>query len=114
MCERQVQVLKRSMQSVLGSRQDLTYPEIETLFASAANLANNRPLAVRTFKEDEIRSITPNDLLLGRTRNHIHGDSGFGDDDNMPCRLEVIKELEDLWWKMWVKQVFPSLVPFRK
>ena len=26
----------------------------------------------------------------------------------------MIKELEELWWSQWMRQVFPSLVPFRK
>ena len=26
----------------------------------------------------------------------------------------MIKKLEELWWSQWMRQVFPSLVPFRK
>ena len=91
--ERQVGVLKRSMMSVLQARKDLSYPELETLFASVANLTNQRPLGVRLFNEDEYRSITPNDLLLGRNKLLLDPNSGFGDNDNLPRRFEVIKDL---------------------
>ena len=100
--------------SVLSSNRDLTYPELEALFYSAANLANQRPLAVRAFSQEDFRSITPNDLLLGRNRLPLGTQSAFGDDDNLPRRMEVIKEMEELWWSLWIKQVFPSLVPYRR
>ena len=44
--KRQVGVLKKSKASVLNTHSDLTYPELEALFDSAANLVNQRPLAV--------------------------------------------------------------------
>ena len=100
--------------SVLDANKDLSYPELETLFSSAANLVNQRPLGVRNFKEDDIRSITPNDLLLGRNRQPFHSEVVYGDADNLPLRLEIIQELQDHWLKLWVIQVFPSLVPFRR
>ena len=112
--ERQVGILKRSMMSVLDVQKDLTYPELETLFASAANMANQQPLGVKIFTEDDVRSITPNDLLLGRNRLPMGKDMSWGDHDNLPRRLEIIQELEDKWWSLWMKQVFPSLVPYKK
>ena len=62
--ERQVALIKRTMSSVLQTHSNLNYAELDTLFASAANTINQRPLAVRTFSQDDYRSITPNDLLL--------------------------------------------------
>ena len=112
--ERQVGVLKRSMMSVLETQKDLSYTELETLFSSTANMANQRPLAVRNFTEDDVRSITPNDLLLARNRLPFNAVLVYGDNDNLPKRLDVILELEEVWWSLWLKQVFPSLVPFRR
>ena len=112
--ERQVGILKRSMVSVLRANQSLTYPELEALFDSVANLTNPRPLGVRNLSQEEIRSITPNDLLLGRNKVHVKPFERFGDNDNIDRRMEVIKEMEDSWWSLWYKQVFPSLVPYRR
>lgn len=34
--------------------------------------------------------------------------------DNLPKRIEITKEFEELCWTQWIKQVFPSLVSFMK
>ena len=112
--EHQVASVKRSMSKVLGAHQDLNYAELDTLFASTANIVNQRPLAVRTFSQDEIRSITPNDLLLGRNKLPVQPSEIYGENDNINLRLTYIRELEKLWWDEWLKQVFPSLVPYNK
>ena len=102
------------MGTVLTSNESLTLPEIQALFASAANLTNQHPLAVQNFTEDTIRSITPNDLLLGRNRHPINPNSNWGNDDDLPLRVQTIKEMEELWWNLWMQQVFPALVPYRR
>ena len=112
--ERQVATMKRTMSSVLETNQSLNYAELDTLFASAANVVNQRPLAVRSFSQDDFCSITPNDLLLGRNRLAVQPTQQYGDCDNIGLRLELIEEMEKLWWDQWIKQVFPALVPFRK
>ena len=37
-----------------------------------------------------------------------------GDNDNIPLRLQFIEDLETLWWQQWLKEVFPSLLPYRR
>ena len=32
----------------------------------------------------------------------------------MTRRQQVMKEIEDIWWKQWIVQVLPSLVPYKK
>ena len=32
----------------------------------------------------------------------------------MPKRQQVMKELEKTWWDMWIVQVLPHLVPYKK
>ena len=80
--ERQIQSLKRSLDHVLSANACLNFAELDTLFSSVANLVNQRPLAVRSMGEDDFRSITPNDLLLGRTRQVLRSSSQYGDSDN--------------------------------
>ena len=103
--ERQVAVLKRTLGSVLTSNEGLTFPEVQALFASSVNITNQRPLAVRNFSQDDFRSITPNDLLLGRNRLPLNPDSNWGHNDNIPLRIQTIKDLEKLWWDQWLQQV---------
>ena len=73
-----------------------------------------RPLAVRSYSQDEIHSITPNDLLLGCNNLPVQPSEICGENDNINLQLTYIKELEKLWWDEWLKQVFPSLVPYNK
>ena len=74
---------------------------------------NQRPIAVRDFTEDDLHAITPNDLLLQRTRNTVPG-AQYSTDDNLTKSQETMREIEQLWWDQWVVQALPHLVPFKK
>ena len=86
---------------------------MDTLFSSVANTVNQRPIAVRNFTEEDLHAITPNDLLLGRTRNLVPG-AQFSKEDSITKRQEVLRELEETWWNQWVVQAFPHLVPYKR
>ena len=38
----------------------------------------------------------------------------YAQDESLTKRQQTMKEIEDLWWKQWIVQVFPSLVPYKK
>ena len=107
--ERQVGSLKRSISAAIGANAFLNYAELETFFCSVANQVNQRPLAVRNFSQEDFRSITANDLPLGRNKLPVSPGLCYGDNDNLGLRLEIIEEMESSWWNHWWKQVFPSL-----
>ena len=93
---------------------NLNFAELDMFFSQAANIVNPRPLAVESFKEDDLRFITPNDLLLGRNKVPFQCGPVYGDSDNIPQRLQFLTNLQQCWWEQWIKQVLPSLVPYRK
>ena len=101
------------MDTTLASHTTLTYAELDTVFATVANIVNQRPIAIRSFTEDDIHGICPNDLLLGRSKNTVPGVT-YEVDDSATKRHEVIWEIEDLWWAQWITQALPHLVPYRK
>ena len=35
-------------------------------------------------------------------------------DTTLPKRTEYVKNLVDKWWSLWIKQVFPHLIPCKK
>ena len=78
-----------------------------------ANIVNQRPIAIRSFTDEDCHAITPNDLLLQRTKNTIPG-VVYGSDDSLTKRQEVLRELEQTWWDMWIVQALPHLVPYKK
>ena len=97
LAEAAVKLVKSKLEMTLASHTALTYAELDTLFSSIANVVNQRPISVRSFTEEDLIAITPNDLLLGRTRNTVPGVS-YGTDDNVTKRQEIMREVEDLWW----------------
>ena len=113
LAEAAVKLLKSTLSLTLSSQSTLNYAEMDTLFSSVANLVNQRPIAAKTFTEEDWYAITPNDLLLGRTRNSVPGVL-YATEGSITRRQEVLRELEQTWWDMWVRQVFPHLVPYRR
>lgn len=111
--ERLIGSLKQTLSNAVQKGSLLNYAELETVFHSVANVVNSRPLAVRTFGQDDYRSITVNDLFLGRSQNTTPGIS-YTENNNVSNRLEIMKELEDSLRSEWIKNVFPNLVPFKK
>ena len=73
LAEAAVKLVKSALDLTLASQVTLNYAEIDTLFSSVANLVNQRPLAVKSFTYEDHHAITPNDLLLGRSRNSAPG-----------------------------------------
>ena len=113
MAEAAVKLVKSTLALTLASQSTLDYSELDTLFSSVANTVNQRPIAVRNFAEEDFHVITPNDLLLGRTRNVVPG-AQFSQEDSITKRQEVLRELEETWWNQWIVQALPHLVPFKR
>jgi hypothetical protein len=47
-------------------RSTLNFAELDTMFSSVTNIVNQRPIAVKSFTEEDGHAITPNDLLRQR------------------------------------------------
>ena len=95
--ERQVAALKRTLKVTLDMSPNLNIAEINTLFSTAAFLVNQRPLGVASQGQEDPRSITPNDLLLGRNKVPVKPGNQFGDSDDIPVRLQFMEDLSTLW-----------------
>ena len=108
--ESAVKLLKSTLALTLASQTTLNFTELDTLFSSVANTVNQRPIGVKSFVEDDFEAITPNDLLLQRSKNVVPGVQ-FEEGETFTRRQQVMQELEKTWWDMWIVQVFPNLVP---
>ena len=62
---------------------------------------------------DDFHAITPNDLLLQRSKNVVPGPE-FDENESLTRRQQFMVELEECWWNQWIIQVLPFLVPFKK
>ena len=113
LAEAAVKLVKSTLALTMASQSTLNYAELDTLFSSVANIVNQRPIAIRSFTEEDIHAITPNDLLLQRSKNTVPG-VVYGTDDSITKRQEAMRELEDMWWNQWIVQALPHLVPYKR
>ena len=96
LAEAAVKLVKLNLVITMSSQSSVNYAELDTLFSSIANILNQRPIAIKSFTEDDIHNITPNFLLLGRSKNTVPGVM-YGTDDNISKRQEAMKQLEEVW-----------------
>ena len=118
LAESTVKVLKRSLALALGPGVELTYCEMVTLLSQISCSINSRPLGLQNASEsdqldDMPTPLTLNQLLIGRsTSEPVNMD--FNQDDRYTARQAYVEELYQAWWKRWIKEVLPSLIPCKR
>ena len=113
--ERAIGMAKKTLTRILVPGVLLDFHELDSLFHRVASILNSRPIAVHTSVEGEYHSITPNDILLGRAARIRPKIELEEEDDTMAKKsLSHCEQLVRSWWKEWIKQVFPELVPRSK
>ena len=116
--EAMVKVLKTALNHALPAGKVLSYSEMVTLLARIAFSVNSRPLALAhtsstSQQEDDMMPLTPNQLLLGHNTSEKPG-IGYQECDKYSARLNYIHSLHREWWRRWIEDVLPTLVPCRK
>ena len=64
-------------------------------------------------QNEEIQPLTPNMLLIGRSDMDSKSPE-YDLDISLPKRSAYVQNLVDKWWSLWIKQVWPHLVPCKK
>ena len=118
LAEATVKVLKKSLRHALEPGVVLSYAEMNTLLAEISFTINCRPLGLASVsgeseQDDVLCPLTPNQLLLGRTN-----DDGpildYVADDRFTSRLSYVSQVYTCWWKKWISQVLPTLIPVKR
>lgn len=107
-----VKSCKRALKKAIGE-QVLTPLELYTCFLEVANLVNQRPIGRVPNDPDDGSYICPNDILLGRASATVP-QGPFRETNNPRHRVEFVQKIVDSFWKCWLRDVFPSLVPTKK
>ena len=107
-----VKSCKRAIKKAIGE-QVLTPMELYTCFQEVANLVNQRPLGRVPNDPDDGAYISPNDILLGRASTTVP-QGPFRETKDPRHRVEFVQKIVDSFWKCWMRDVFPSLVPTKK
>lgn len=111
--ERLVRSVKTSLKVILNERapKDET---LSTLLAEVESMVNGRPLAHVSVEPGSTESLTPNHFLLGSSSNLPTLGSYQEFDLNLRKQWRKAQCLADMFWRRWVKEILPDLVPRRK
>ncbi|XP_028174624.1 uncharacterized protein LOC114363174 [Ostrinia furnacalis] len=111
--ERLIRTVKTSLKIVIGERT-LKEETLSTLMAEVENMVNSRPLSHVSVDPTTGESLTPNHFLLGSSSNLPC--IGEFDDTDLHLRKQWRKaqRLADMFWKRWVREVLPDMLPRKK
>lgn len=111
--ERLIRSVKTSLKVVLKERAPRE-EILSTLFAEVENIVNSRPLSHVSVEPGSEESLTPNHFLLGTSA--ILPTLGEFDHSDLNLRKQWRKAqlLADMFWKRWVREVLPDLLPRKK
>ena len=107
-----VKSCKIALRKAVGN-QVLTPFKLLTCMTDVANLVNQHPIGRIPNDPDDGRYLSPNDILLGRASNTTP-QGPFRRTQNPRHRVEFVQKIVDSFWKCWIRDVFPLLVPRRK
>lgn len=108
--ERLVRTVKTALAAVLHERNP---PEevLHTLMTEVEHIVNCRPLTPVSMEPEEEESLTPNHFLLGRSCGAMA--PGEFDDTELigKASWKTTQRLADHFWKRWVNEYLPLLMP---
>ena len=109
--EVRIKCLKRLLQISVGSSR-LSPTELQTVLFEAANLSNERPIGViKTPSADgNFHVLTPNSLLLGRSKNSVPDDTELSLQLKRSDRYQLVQTITSDFWNRWVQQVTPEKI----
>ncbi len=83
--------------------------KLNTLFCEVEAVVNSRPLTYLSDDPGECEALTPNHLLLLKSRSEpLHPDCSKA--DTYRRRWKHVQVLADLFWKRWRQEYLPSLM----
>ena len=107
-----VKSCKIALKKAVGD-QILTPFELYTVLQEVSNLINQRPIGRTPNDPNDGAYLRPSDMLLGRASSRI-SQGPFKETNNPRHRVEFVQKIVDSFWKRWIRDTSPSLVPRRK
>ncbi|XP_026733916.1 uncharacterized protein LOC113498174 [Trichoplusia ni] len=108
--ERLVRTVKTALAVVLNERSP---PEevLHTLMTEVEHIVNSRPLTPVSMDPNDAESLTPNHFLLGRSCGAM-APGEFEDTELVgKATWRTAQRLADHFWRRWVKEYLPLLMP---
>ena len=111
---RRIAVVKKLLHLAVADSR-LTPVELQTVLFEVSNICNERPITLSKPREDGTYAIiTPNQLLLGRSRNILPDDTVISDVLSTSARYRLLHHVTTVFWQRWSSEVSPGLVVRQK
>ncbi|XP_039762487.1 uncharacterized protein LOC120635535 [Pararge aegeria] len=113
LCLKCTRSVKTSLKTILKARVPREEVLI-TLMAEVEQIVNSRPLTHVSVEPATTEAITPNHFLLG-TSSNLPLLGAFDDSDLfLKKQWRISQLLADQFWRRWVKEVLPQMLPRKK
>ena len=109
-----IKSVKRCLSATVTAKPKVSFCERQTVFFEIANLLNERPIGRHPKNPDDGLYLSPNMLLLGRASSRIPSFPPEATDSSNHQKFYHVQAIADAFWKKWIRDYFPSLVPRQK
>lgn len=106
--ERQIRSVRKILNSVV-KQQTLNEEGLQTLMCEVEAVINSRPLTKVSDDPNDLETITPNHLLLMKTKPIIPPGIFNAKDIYSRRRWRQVQYMAELFWKRWTKEYLPEL-----
>lgn len=106
--ERLIRSVRRVLNSVFKT-QILDEESLATVFCEAEAIVNSRPITKASIDPQDLEALTPNHLLLLKSRPLLPPGLFKKEDVYSRRRWRQVQYMSDLFWKRWVKEYLPGL-----
>ncbi len=106
--ERLIRSIKKILNSILRG-QSLDEEGLHTFLCEVESILNNRPITRSSLDPNDLEALTPNHLLLLKTRLSLPPGLFMKEDVYARRRWRQIQYLANIFWKRWIGEYLPLL-----
>ncbi|XP_073950071.1 uncharacterized protein [Choristoneura fumiferana] len=111
--ERLIRSVKTALRVILKERAPRD-EVLATLLTEVEGIVNGRPLTHVSVEPGSSEALTPNHFLIGSSSN-LPPAGMFNDSDlSLRKRWRTAQRLADMYWKRWLKEFLPQLLPRKR
>lgn len=103
-----VRSVKHHLRRVVGDHK-MTFEEFATLLCNVEACLNSRPIALLSYAIDDYEPLTPGHLLIGAALKTIPEPSVLDLKENSLSRWQLIRQLTERFWKLWLNDYVNTL-----
>lgn len=106
--ERLIRSIRKILNSTLRT-QNLDEEGLQTVLCEAESILNSRPLTKESTDPNDLEALTPNHLLLLKSKPSLPPGLFHREDSYARRRWKQVQYISDLFWKRWIKEYLPQL-----